>query len=106
YVADCHELAPELTLAALGGKEITGKRLDAVVATGARIAAWHQDSLSSESIGRIHNRGLRAWAFTVDDPPRIQELLDAGIDGIISNKPGLVREIIAERADHIVPTSR
>jgi glycerophosphoryl diester phosphodiesterase len=106
YVADCHELAPELTLAALGGKEITGKRLDAVVATGARIAAWHQDSLSRESIGRIHNRGLRAWAFTVDDPRRIQELLDAGIDGIISNKPGLVREIIAERADHLVPASR
>ena len=50
YVTDCHELAPELTLAALGRDEITGKRLDAVEATGARIAAWHEASLSTESI--------------------------------------------------------
>lgn len=99
YVTDCHELAPELTLAALGRDEITGKRLDAVVATGARIAAWHEASLSTEAIGRIHNRGLRAWVFTVDDPRRVQELLDSGIDGIITNKPALVKKIVAEQAE-------
>ncbi|MBX3413083.1 MAG: hypothetical protein KF708_10380 [Pirellulales bacterium] len=98
YVTDCHKLAPELALAALGRDEITGKRLDLIEKTGARIAAWHEASLSSESIGRIHNRGLKAWAYTVDHPQRVQELIDLGIDGIITNKPADVKRILAEQA--------
>lgn len=99
YVTDCHELAPELTLAALGRDEITGKRLDLVGKTGAKIAAWNEASLSSESIGRIHNRGLKAWAYTVDKPERVQELIDLGIDGIITNKPAEVKRILAEQKE-------
>lgn len=98
YVTDCYELAPELTLAALGRDEVTGKRLDLVQKTGAKIAAWNEASLSSESIGRIHNRGLKAWAYTVDNPQRVQELIDLGIDGIITNKPAAVKQIVAEQA--------
>lgn len=98
YVTDCHELAPELTLAALGRDEVTGKRLDLVEKTGAKIAAWNEASLSSESIGRIHNRGLKAWAYTVDHPQRVQELIDLGIDGIITNKPAEVKRIVAEQS--------
>jgi glycerophosphoryl diester phosphodiesterase len=35
------------------------------------------------------NIGVELIAWTVDDPERIRELLDLGVDGICSNDPRL-----------------
>ena len=37
-------------------------------------------------------RGLKVNVWTVDDPRRAKQLVDLGVDGIITNKPQLIRE--------------
>ena len=96
FVADCHRLAPSLVLGALGGRDLTKEKLDEMEATGARLVVWHKDSLSEEAIRSIHDRGLRAWAFTVNDLERARQLIRDGIDGIITNVPGAVRDVVSE----------
>jgi glycerophosphoryl diester phosphodiesterase len=96
YVRDCHELEPTLVLAALGsGKDaLSEARLNAAVATGAKIIAWDHNKLTKAQIDTIHARGMKAWCYTVDDSARAKELVASGIDGIITNAPGRMMKVV------------
>jgi glycerophosphoryl diester phosphodiesterase len=94
YLADCHKIAPGLVLGALGTKEVTAERLDQIGTTGARVVGWNDKYTSAESIKAIHDRGWKAWVYTVDDPARAIQLVQAGADGIITNRPAEIRKAI------------
>lgn len=47
-------------------------------------------NLHAESVAEIHAHGLRTSPYTVNDPARMQELLDMGVDGIITDEPSLL----------------
>jgi glycerophosphoryl diester phosphodiesterase len=94
YLDGVHRLAPDLVLAALGEKALTGERLDRIDRLGARIVAWDDKATSAETIAAIHARGCKAWVWTVDDPQRIGQLVAAKIDGIITNRPAQTRQTI------------
>jgi glycerophosphoryl diester phosphodiesterase len=96
YVTDCHELEPALTLAALGTGDMTAERLDELQKTGARVAAWNHKNITAAEIAAIHDRGLKAWCFTVDSPERAQELVAAGIDAIITNVPAQIQRVVED----------
>lgn len=96
YVADCRKLAPTLTLAALGGKEFTTAKLDELAQSGPNIVAWDHKGIGPVEIKQIHDRGYKAWVYTVDDPARAKELIAAGIDGIITNVPGKLKPLVAK----------
>ncbi len=40
---------------------------------------------------QMRRAGQRLYIWTVDDPARARELMDAGVDGITTNKPGWLR---------------
>jgi glycerophosphoryl diester phosphodiesterase len=44
-----------------------------------------------------HARGLKVVPWTCDDPATVEALIDLGVDGIITNYPDRVRQIMAER---------
>ncbi|WP_066943647.1 glycerophosphodiester phosphodiesterase family protein [Streptomyces lushanensis] len=48
-------------------------------------------------ISDAHKRGLKVIPWTCDDPATIEALMDMGIDGIITDYPDRVRDIMAER---------
>jgi glycerophosphoryl diester phosphodiesterase len=45
----------------------------------------HHESLSATAIARLHAAGLKALCYTVNETAQARCLLDAGIDGIISD---------------------
>ncbi|MDZ7732323.1 MAG: glycerophosphodiester phosphodiesterase [Acidimicrobiia bacterium] len=45
-------------------------------------------------VRKTHARGLRVHTWTVDDPDRIRELVEIGVDGIVTNVPDVARRII------------
>jgi glycerophosphoryl diester phosphodiesterase len=45
-------------------------------------------------VEHAHDRGLRVMVWTVDEPDRMVELAGWGVDGIISNDPGLLRRTL------------
>lgn len=50
----------------------------------------NHELLNEELVSELHNMGLKVIPWTVNDPKRIKELIDMGVDGIISDYPDLV----------------
>jgi glycerophosphoryl diester phosphodiesterase len=54
-------------------------------------------TLRQSHIDVCHGAGIEVNTWTCDDPQRMSELIDWGIDGICTNVPGVAVEVIAGR---------
>ena len=52
-------------------------------------------TLTRHVIDTMHLHGLSVNTWTIDDPARMAELLEWGIDGLCTNKPDVALEVIA-----------
>jgi glycerophosphoryl diester phosphodiesterase len=98
-----HELEPRQILGALGTptrladgekpsrvfKGLTAARLDDLAKTGAGVVVWNRQ-IARAAIDLAHRQGLKVWVYTVDDARLAASLVERGVDGIITNDPGLI----------------
>jgi len=54
-------------------------------------------------VARAHDAGVRAIVWTVNDPDTMHRLLDHGVDGIITDRPDLLREVLVARGQWHTP---
>ena len=60
--------------------------------------AWRGRRLVTRRLVRdLHRRGLAVQVWTVDDPAEMHRLLDWGVDGIVTDRPDRLAEVLAER---------
>lgn len=52
---------------------------------------------TAELVDEAHAAGIAVVPWTIDDPATLESLIDAGVDGLITNYPDRLREILAER---------
>lgn len=55
--------------------------------------------LSRRMVDVFHGHGLQINTWTCDDPVRMRELVEWGVDGICTNVPDLARQIVDARRD-------
>ena len=51
--------------------------------------------LTPAMVTEAHEAGLRVLPYTVDNEPMMRHLADMGVDGLITNRPDLLRDVIA-----------
>jgi glycerophosphoryl diester phosphodiesterase len=49
-------------------------------------------------VWRAHRAGQEVYVWTVDDPAWMIQAMSLGVDGLITNKPDLAREVVMQRA--------
>ena len=59
---------------------------------------------SERVIRRAHELGIRVVVWTVDDPATMRTLLDMGVDGIITDRPDVLREVLISRGEWTPPS--
>jgi len=68
-----------------------------VKAAGGAIWSPYFGDVDSQRLIEARSMGLKVVVWTVNDPAAIRAMLDLGVDGIISDRPDLVRAAMAER---------
>lgn len=48
-------------------------------------------------VGRCHRRGIEVHAWTIDDEREMERLLDLGVDGVMTDRPALLKEVLTRR---------
>jgi glycerophosphoryl diester phosphodiesterase len=77
-------------------RKLNARWLDELQETGAKVAVW-SPKVSGEAVQLAHQRGLKVWVYTINGPALANQLLDMGVDGIITNNPSLIWKTIALR---------
>lgn len=57
----------------------------------------------ADLVARAHDAGVRVIVWTVDEPDTMHRLLDGGVDGIITDRPDLLREVLIARGQWRAP---
>jgi len=53
--------------------------------------------LTEQTIARVHSLGKVVHAWTINEPDEMERLIDWGIDGIITDRPDLLKDILVRR---------
>ncbi len=84
-------------LAGLDMKDFKGDPIKAAHAIGADIVSPYYMELSKQEVDEAHALGMKVVPWTVNTKKDMEMLLDMGVDGIISDKPWLLREVLEKR---------
>jgi glycerophosphoryl diester phosphodiesterase len=68
-----------------------------VKAAGGKVWSPELRDVDAAKIREAHDLGVRVVVWTVNEPAHIALLLDLGVDGIISDRPDVVREQMQKR---------
>jgi len=92
FLAGIRALEPKIKLCALGSGSITLSTLSSINNSGARVVAWEKTDVTPAVVDLVHSQQLQLFVWTVDGP-EIKAFIEMGVDGVISNDPGMVGRI-------------
>lgn len=53
--------------------------------------------VSASFVRKAHNHGLAVHVWTIDDRAQMEAMVDAGVDGIMTNRPTLLEQVLREK---------
>lgn len=86
----------------LGPRGVAGLVFGLPSRTGARAAqvpVTHKGMtvVDARRVARAHRRGLQVHVWTIDAPGQMRRLLDLGVDGLMTDRPGVLKQVLLDR---------
>ena len=92
-----HQKYPEIKLSALYEGEIAPAVLIFELGFNPSIYSPHYLALKKEHVEGYHKSGIKVIPWTVNDAQVMHSLLEMGVDGIITDYPDLISEVISKK---------
>lgn len=86
-------------LADRGGSDLVNTALEA----GARQLCLRWDLVTPEIVQRAHRADLQVVAWTVNDANEMRKLIEAGVDGIMTDLPDRLRAVVEDMSSSSLP---
>ena len=81
-------------MAGIDVDEFEGSIPRAVKAAGGRYWAPHYKYITADHLEEAHQLGLQVFVWTPDSRSDMQRLIKMGVDGIITNRPDILKGIL------------
>lgn len=72
----------------------TTREVPAYKEKGYTIISLKKKTVDEKLIAACHEQGVEVYVWTVDEEDEMRKLISWGVDGIYSNKPGLLKELL------------
>lgn len=92
----------------LGGLNIHDYNDDYVKAAhaiGADVVSPYWEELSPQLVSEAHALGMKVVPWTVNSPKDMNMLIDMGVDGMISDKPWVLKDVLIKRGFELHPST-
>jgi glycerophosphoryl diester phosphodiesterase len=73
------------------------KLIDEAGKVGTNVVSLSHGMISSKLVDLLHEKGFYVWAWTVNDVPRMNTLLDWKLDSITSDRADILVEVVKQR---------
>ena len=54
-------------------------------------------AITATTVARAHRRGRVVHVWTIDDPAEMETLIDLGVDGIVTDRPDVLKDVLERR---------
>lgn len=81
-------------MAGLDIDDFSGSIPRAVKAAGGKTWAPHYKYITSALLAEAHQLGLEVYVWTVDSRREMMRLIEMGVDGIITNRPDILKSVV------------
>jgi glycerophosphoryl diester phosphodiesterase len=94
FMEQFNQLAPQVPAGLLGGPPSEAQM--------AELSAWADQINPSHTrvtaafVDMVHRYGMETWPYTVNDADRMRQLIDLGVDGVITDRPDVLIEVVDE----------
>lgn len=96
FLTGLRSLHPTIYLGHLGSGDMDAAAVNDAVAGGIDFLSWHYGGITQSRVDIAHQAGLQVLAWTVDTPATMQHLIGIGVDGITTNNPALLKNVVPE----------
>lgn len=92
----------EALCTSFGPQQIAALRLTGRVPWGGEVAQvpvrqGRLTIVNEQFVDRAHQRGLHVHVWTIDDPDEMHRLLDLGVDGLMTDRPQILKDVLVAR---------
>jgi glycerophosphoryl diester phosphodiesterase len=94
FMKEFSALAPEVPAGVLGGPP--PEAVMAELSTWADQINPSHTRVTADVVKAVHAHGMETWPYTVNNASRMRELIDLGVDGIITNHPDVLVGVLEE----------
>jgi glycerophosphoryl diester phosphodiesterase len=101
--ANVHADAPSPWTAGFDARDHGGSVPRTIKAAGGGVWSPYHGDVDAHSIAEAHQLGLPVIVWTVNEPDEMARLIDLGVDGIISDRPDLLRTEAARKSIPLPP---